>query len=114
MTKLERLVTILTGSFLVWIGITCIGKGRAYRGVPLPGITGYLLSAGGMGVIVCGLVTKSIAKRADGYLICSECRSVFPAGNVRDAACPKCSGRMEDLKGFYERHPELKDNNHGK
>ena len=114
MTKLERLVTIVVGSFLIWMGMHCIGEGCAWHGVPMPGISGYLMSAIGAGVIVCGVVIKSVVKRPDGYLICSECRSVFPVGDLSGTTCPKCAGHLEDLKGFYKRHPELRDDDRGK
>jgi hypothetical protein len=38
-----------------------------------------------------------------------KCRSTFPGYSVNDSSCPKCSHDLEDLEGFYERHPKLKN-----
>ncbi len=42
--------------------------------------------------------------------ICLNCKEPFAGKKLSSMKCPKCGGRLEDLIGFYERHPELKDN----
>lgn len=42
-------------------------------------------------------------------VICLNCLSPFLFENVNGFSCPKCSGELEDLEGFYERHPELRE-----
>jgi hypothetical protein len=42
-------------------------------------------------------------------LICSKCQTVISANETFSFVCPKCGGSLEDAKGFYERHPELKE-----
>jgi hypothetical protein len=39
-------------------------------------------------------------------VICLNCLSPFLYDSVKTFKCPKCGGTLEDLKGFYERHPD--------
>jgi magnesium-transporting ATPase (P-type) len=38
--------------------------------------------------------------------ICYNCQSVFNIFEITSMVCTKCGGKLEDLKGFYDRHPE--------
>jgi hypothetical protein len=38
--------------------------------------------------------------------ICYNCQSVFNVSEITSMVCAKCGGKLEDLKGFYDRHPE--------
>ena len=38
--------------------------------------------------------------------ICGKCESVYEGQNVIGNICPKCGSVFEDLKGYYDRHPE--------
>ena len=40
--------------------------------------------------------------------ICTKCRNAFPGYSVASSKCPQCGGNLEDVDGFYERHPHLK------
>jgi uncharacterized membrane protein YvbJ len=42
------------------------------------------------------------------YLICRKCKETTEKGKESSALCTKCGGELEDLEGFYERHPELR------
>jgi hypothetical protein len=41
-------------------------------------------------------------------VICLKCGEPFPGRDIKGSECGKCGGPLEDLRGFYERHPELK------
>ncbi|WP_031484447.1 hypothetical protein [Maridesulfovibrio frigidus] len=42
--------------------------------------------------------------------ICPKCERVFLKGENPDKhMCPDCKVELEPLEGFYDRHPELKD-----
>ena len=43
------------------------------------------------------------------YVICQHCLVPLSARSVPNLTCPVCGQSLEDLRGFYERHPELKD-----
>ena len=44
-------------------------------------------------------------------LMCPRCIKPFYKKDCQDLICPECQGLLEDLSGFYERHPELKNDN---
>jgi hypothetical protein len=41
-------------------------------------------------------------------VICLNCREPFAWKDTEGPSCPNCGGTLEDLRGFYERHPEFK------
>ncbi len=41
-------------------------------------------------------------------VICLNCHSAFVYDVVKSFKCSKCDGSLENLKGFYERHPDSK------
>ncbi|QJT08873.1 hypothetical protein [Oceanidesulfovibrio marinus] len=47
--------------------------------------------------------------RWDEMMICSTCEQTIIAYKAQDGRCPHCGGELEPLDGFYERHPELRD-----
>jgi TctA family transporter len=42
------------------------------------------------------------------YVMCIKCASPFRKQDTNNGRCPKCGGVLENLSGFYERHPEIK------
>lgn len=42
-------------------------------------------------------------------VICLKCRQPFFGDSLKELKCPKCGGSVEDLRGFYERHPDSSD-----
>ncbi len=56
------------------------------------------------------LVKMNILRDLAEKYICSECESTFERATVGLAICKKCGGPLEDLDGFYIRHPEKKVN----
>jgi len=47
-------------------------------------------------------------------VICLNCNEMFSIHKVNKMICPKCTGALENLSGFYDRHPDLKDKGQGK
>jgi len=45
--------------------------------------------------------------RPDNY-VCEKCEQVFEGNSIHGNKCPTCGGLLEDLRGYYERHPEKK------
>ena len=39
---------------------------------------------------------------------CTQCYKIIPKKDVEDTVCPSCSGRLEDLIGFFDRNPSSK------
>jgi hypothetical protein len=51
------------------------------------------------------------AKDDKKVLMCPKCIKPFYKKDCQDLICPDCQGPLEELSGFYERHPELKTDN---
>ena len=49
------------------------------------------------------------AKDEKKVLMCPKCIKPFYKKDCEDLKCPDCQAPLEELSGFYERHPELKD-----
>lgn len=43
-----------------------------------------------------------------GTVVCLNCHEPFLFDLLKVYKCPKCGGILENLEGFYERHPELR------
>jgi len=43
------------------------------------------------------------------YVICTSCLKPWHSNETSDKACPDCGGGLEDVNGFYNRHPDLKN-----
>ena len=44
-----------------------------------------------------------------GFLICPLCRKPHEIKNSSENRCSSCGTDLEELDGFYERHPEIKE-----
>lgn len=49
------------------------------------------------------------AKDEKKVLMCPKCIKPFYKKDCEALKCPDCQAPIEELPGFYERHPELKD-----
>lgn len=47
-----------------------------------------------------------IRSQGTAYYICPKCKTPFNAADVPDKLCPECHEPLEDLKGFYRKHPK--------
>lgn len=45
------------------------------------------------------------------YWICPKCRTTYLGYTIKSRSCPQCGRNLEDVEGFYERHPKLKNQN---
>ena len=90
-----------------------IGKPVYFRRVEIPPtIAGWLLFVVGISLIVWALSKKTL-KESEATLICPKCKTPFNQKDVSNKQCPICKVNLEKLKGFYERHPELKTGKSG-
>ncbi len=69
----------------------------------------------GIGLFLFGLlfIWSGFRKKGKYYLgslyMCIKCREPVYGRSAPDLKCQRCGMNLEPLKGFYERHPELKD-----
>ncbi len=68
---------------------------------------GIFLSIIGLFSIIYPLA-KGAKYDADKYSMCPACMKPFSNENISNSRCPECGNDVEDLEGFYDRHPELK------
>ena len=54
------------------------------------------------------LEAEKIAKDDKIVLMCPDCVKPCYKMNCPELKCPECKAPLEELSGFYERHPELK------
>lgn len=74
---------------------------------------------GGLIILGCFFIWSSFRKKAidaekkardeKRVLMCPKCVKPFYKKDAPASRCPDCQNLLEDLSGFYERHPELKD-----
>ncbi len=112
---MNKIIIILTGVVTAIFGFSIIIGPRFYD--RLYGhywdFTEVKIPFGG-GLIVVGIlfVVMALRKKAnefeDKFLVCPKCKTPFNQKDVPDGRCLKCEAEVEDLKAFYDRHPELK------
>ncbi len=76
------------------------------------------LYGGGLFIMGCFFLWSSFSKKTieaenrakDGkiVLMCPKCVKPFYKKDCDDMKCPVCQAPLEELLGFYERHPKLK------
>ncbi len=72
-----------------------------------------------IGFGVFGLISTLLMKikkapnATSAFLICSNCLEPHAAHTVTALQCPKCGAHLENLGGFYDRHPELRNREKG-
>ena len=82
-----------------------------HYGFPVPPETGLLICAAGIVLIFFGAFKKkALQVKENNILICLSCQTPIRSEDVVDFKCPICQGNLEELEGFYDRHPELKEN----
>jgi len=108
---LKRLSFVVLGILSILAGIIFIREGWDYHyGIAVPKLAGYLWIAFGVAILLYAIFTKKIPKEPhEDFVICPDCRNSFYAKDVHQNRCPKCEGTVEDLDGFYDRHPELRE-----
>ncbi len=53
--------------------------------------------------------TEKTSRDEKKVLMCPKCIKPFYKKDCEDLKCPDCQAPLEELSGFYERHPELKN-----
>jgi len=110
-SSLKRLSFVVLGILSILAGIGIIRVGWSYHyGIAVPKLSGYLWAAFGVAFLLYGVFTKEIPKEPhEDFVICPDCRNSFYAKDVHQNQCPECEGTVEDLDGYYERHPDQRE-----
>ena len=111
---LNKIAFLIFGVFLSWLGFEVIRKGGF-------ALYGHYVSFAdskiviGSVIIVFGIVFIwfALGRKVQDFkgklLVCPKCKDSFNQKDVPNSLCPNCAVELEDLEGFYERHPELKE-----
>lgn len=116
--------TILVSLGLILWGLDVIHRKRVlirlehFIGADADLIGKFSIGAG-IVIIVWSLSSKNIKlppAAASRTAMCANCLTPYSKQTLTETACPKCGGALEDLEGFYEKHPDkqadiLKSNN---
>jgi len=103
----------LVGFALTGLGVLVIVRGGFYHLGHFVDFSGYHIPFG-ITIFTLGVFFLFTAFRRktrdlkDMALICPKCKESFIKEDIPQQRCPKCEVELEDLEGFYERHPELK------
>lgn len=86
-----------------------VGEGT-YKGFTVPGFVGWIELGVAAAFAILGFRAEQNPYEEQ-ITICPECQIVYSAQETpEDSQCQSCKCTLEPLDGFYERHPELKDN----
>jgi len=99
---------IIAGSLSIVLGSDIwMNKGGSLYRQPVPEIAGIILIIFGLFLIIlCIVRPQSVTSKK---YICPKCEEILNHSGKEEVYCPKCGTKMEPLKGFYDRHPELKE-----
>lgn len=66
-----------------------------------------------LGFLCFAIIPKAIKyvqkeRKYGKYLKCSKCGKIYNYQGLGDLKCTHCQVELENLKGFFDRHPELK------
>jgi len=57
-------------------------------------------------VVVISSFRKRTVEEEMGVLICPRCRKPYNKKDLQSTDCPECKVPLEQVEGFYDRHPE--------
>ena len=114
----QKILSLLLGTSLILYGIFTIIQRGYYSSKfdfyfdfgPYHYLLGAFITIVGVLFVYTSLRTKAKAFEDD-ILICPKCEASFNRKDITDQNCPQCNVKLEELEGFYERHPALKTNN---
>lgn len=110
---MRKLFVLIIGAWIAVIGVyLIIGKDYYLLGIKVGFdkvnfLVGLLFLFIGIWIFIFGLKTeaKDFEERVT---ICSRCAQPLDMKELVNMRCPKCGGKLEDLDGYFERHPEHK------
>ena len=99
---------IIGGCITIFFGLL-IGyfeDGTFYsRGYPVPRAVWILIVILGVSILIHGFKHRKIPKYDYGFVKCANCKNSFYRDQAKDYICPKCGSIVEDLEGYFDRHP---------
>lgn len=53
-----------------------------------------------------GVFWWQVSRKEPEYMICEKCMETTEKGKEMSKNCMKCGGQLEEIEGFFARHPE--------
>jgi hypothetical protein len=105
------LLVLSVGLLHLILGLILYSHGRlsilgAYASVTKPAAVVVILIA--LFILRMGY-KMMVGKEPVKYYKCTGCGHISSPIEAPGQKCPKCSGVLENLEGFYDRHPELRE-----
>jgi phage FluMu protein Com len=107
---------LAVGFVLIVFGVMALYEG----GFSFHGVFGPISKLTAIGIIVFGVImmrsgyknvtSDNAPQKRDKFLKCNRCGHVYHFHEVQNKKCPKCSEDVENIEGFFERHPEFREN----
>ncbi len=114
----SRVMYISTGIlFILWSMPFCSSTSSSFRMVSLNYLARWCMTIFGFVSIAYGLFKNNFKSDNSQGLICPVCEKSFSPGIFRtpkNKLCPNCKIKLEPIEGFYDRHPELKEDTNEK
>jgi len=110
----NKIAFLIFGVFLTWLGFEVIRKGGFVIYGHYVSFADYRVISGSV-VIAFGILfiwfalTRKAQDFKGKFLVCPKCKDSFKQKDVSDSRCPDCAVELEDLEGFYDRHPEMRE-----
>lgn len=117
----DRAFAILAGGLVTFLGYVVSLEGGFYSSKygryfefgRLSWFYGGVLILSGLALIWVGIRPKNKGSRKSSTMVCPKCESPYDVRKHRATTCDTCDVSLEPLKGFYDRHPELKKSSDG-
>lgn len=108
---MDRLFFLIVGLLMILVGIDVFHrKSFFYYGADVPlgnsNFVSALIIIFGIILIVFAFMKKIHLTKKEKYYKCIQCGTVFAEDIQEESTCPNCGNEVEDLEGFYDRHPE--------
>ena len=107
----SKIATIIVGIGCLWYGFNILKEGWSHLyGYPISRGSGVIVLIFGVFLILYGCFRKARNKQdEEKFLICLGCGKTFYEKDIPNRQCLDCGSDLENIDGFYERHPELKE-----
>jgi len=101
---------IVCGLSLGIVGLSMFSSGWDSKyNVELPKLVGILVAVFGVFLFAFGVLKKNIVDFENTIMKCPKCFFIASRWELKNNQCPQCKAGLEDLKGFFRRHPEHKE-----
>ncbi|MBA4374443.1 MAG: hypothetical protein C0402_16460 [Thermodesulfovibrio sp.] len=105
--------------FIVGAGILGVSKATTYSALSADNAKHFIYFVAAVAVMILPYAWYRafhafFALMKDDYgtepetVVCLNCHEPFQFDLIKVFKCPKCGSTLEDLEGFYERHPALR------